>query len=392
MIKSYLKIALRHLQKNKLYAFVNIIGLSIGITSCILIGMYIFHELSYDKFHANADRIVRVTMEYRAAGTVNKTAVTGTKVGPQFKRTFPAVEAFTRTFRYARVIGYGNKVFDEKNVLYADSAFFHIFSFRLLRGNRHTALSSTDNIVLTESMAKKYFGNEDAMGKTLRVSDTKDYIVSGIAADVPANSQLQFSCILPFNSLISTQEEEQWWSANYVTYLLLQQPSQISVLAGQVINYMKGVTKEELHMEGSDYLTYQLEPLKRVHLYSSLDGLEPNGSIIYVYALSIIAVLILSIACVNYTNLAIAQSTGRGTEVGIRKVMGAQLPQLFSQFLGESFLLTFIALLIGIIAGIVLLPLFNTVAGKSLSAAALFEPFLLTGFITIGNGDKHSRR
>jgi putative ABC transport system permease protein len=383
MLKSYFKVALRTLRKNKLYSFINIAGLTVGITSCILIGLYVFNELSYDNFNKNAERIVRVTMEYNTAGTVNKTAVTGTKTGPQFKRTFPAIKAFARTIKAKRTIAYDNKVFNENNVLYADSPFLQIFSFKLLQGNANTALSSLDNIVITKSMAKKYFGKEEAIGKTLRVEDAKDFVVSGVAEDVPANSQIQFDFIIPFGNQRLARQEEQWWTANFVTYLLLQQPSQIASLQQQITQYMKGVTKDELKMEGNDYLTYHLEPLKKVHLHSSLDGLEPNGNITYVYVLSIISILILIIACVNYTNLATVQATGRGTEVGIRKVLGALQSQLFGRFIGESFILTCIALILSVTISLMLLPTFNTIAGKTLTAALLIKPLPIMSLLLL---------
>ncbi len=383
MFKSYFKVAWRTLRKNKLYSFINLAGLTVGITSCILIGLYVFNELSYDNLNKNEERIVRVTMEYSQGGTVNKTAVTGTKTGPQFKRTFPAVEAFARTIKVKKIVGYSNKVFNENNVLYADSAFLQIFSFKLLQGNANTALTSPNNIVITKSIAKKYFGNENPIGKTLRVADTKDFIISGVADEVPANSQVQFDFIIPFGNLGAAKKDEEWWSANYVTYLLLQQPSQIASLQQQITEYMKSVTKDELKMEGSSYLTYRLEPLKQVHLHSSLDGLEPNGNITYVYVLSLVSILILIIACVNYTNLATAQAAGRGTEVGIRKVLGAVQSQLFGRFIGESFILTLIALILSVIISIMLLPAFNAVAGKALTIALLFQPLPLSSLLLL---------
>ena len=174
MLKNYFNIAWRNLRKTRLYSFVNIIGLTIGITSCILIALYIETEWSFDRFHKNADRIVRVTMEYSNGGTVGQFATTGTKVGPQFRRSFPAVTAFARTFKYPRVVRYGDKVFDEKNFLYADSSFFSIFSFKLFKGNLTSVLSVPHQLVITESMARKYFGAEDPVGKTLLVANS-DY-------------------------------------------------------------------------------------------------------------------------------------------------------------------------------------------------------------------------
>ena len=162
MIRNYFKTALRNLRKNKLYSAINIFGLTVGLAACLLIGVYINHELSYDKFNVNANRIVRATMEYGSAGTVNTTATTGTKVGPQFKRMFPSVEEYARTFISHNVVKSGDKIFDEPRILYADQPFFKIFSFHLVEGDAATALDAPDKIVITQSMAKKYFGNEES--------------------------------------------------------------------------------------------------------------------------------------------------------------------------------------------------------------------------------------
>src|SRR5450432_595612 len=225
MLKNYFKVAWRNLKKNKLYSFVNIVGLTVGITSCVLIGLYIGHEWSYDRFHRNADRIVRITTEYSNGGTVESFAQTGTKVGPQFKRTFPSIEAFTRTFKFARVISYHDKVFNEKNFFYADSDFFHIFSFRLVEGNPAIALNAPHQLVITESTAKKYFGKEDPMGKILFVANSDNYTVTGVIQDAPANSQMKFDFIGSFSSLSASKYEE-WGTANYITYFLLNHKDQ----------------------------------------------------------------------------------------------------------------------------------------------------------------------
>lgn len=383
MFKNYFKTAWRNLKKNKFYTFINIIGLTIGITSCILIGLYITHELSYDKFNKNADRIVRVTMDYGGDGSSEKVAVTGTKAGPQFKRTFPAVEAFCRMVKFSEVVKHNDKLFDEKNFLYADSSFFKIFSFKLLQGDANTVLDAPDKIVLTKTTAEKYFGNENAIGKILLLNNNKDYEVTGIVADAPGNSQIQFDFIASFSSLGASKTED-WWSANYVTYLLVNKPENIAPLQKQVTAYMKTNVAKELNLTGSDYLTYYLEPLKKVHLYSSLEGLEPNGNISYIYILGIVAFLILLIACINYTNLATAQSASRGAEIGIRKVFGAYKWQLFYQFISESAILTFIALLFAFFISIELLPLFNSVSGKSITAGMLLKPLPVFSIVLLG--------
>jgi putative ABC transport system permease protein len=384
MLKNYFKVAMRSLRKNKLYSFVNILGLTIGITCCILIGLYIGHEWSYDRFHKNADRIVRITSEYSNGGTVERFAQTGTKAGPQFKRTFPSVEAFARTYKSARVISYQNKVFDEKNFLFADSDFFRIFSFRLIEGNPAVALNAPHQVVISESMAKKYFGKDDPVGKILFVANSNNYIVTAVVQDVPANSQMKFDFIASFTSLDASKYEE-WGTANYITYLLLNRKDQIPQMQRQIMSYMNSPQlRKEINVTGSDYSTYNLEPLKKVHLYSSLDGFEPNGNITYIYILGAIAVLILVIACANYTNLATAQSAGRSGEIGIRKVLGAGRGQLFAQHLGESLLLSFIAIILAIVLSILLLPLFNRLADKSFMSGLFFRPVILISLIILG--------
>lgn len=221
MIKNYFKTAFRSLGKNKLYTAINIFGLSIGLAACLLIGVYINHELSYDKFNANANRIVRVTMEYEQAGTVNSVATTGTKVGPQLKRTFPAVEEYVRTFKSHNVIKSGDKIFDEPNILYADPAFFKIFSFHIIKGDAVTALDAPDKIVITQSIAKKYFGDEDPINKTF-TSGGKELRVSAVCEDVPQNSQIKFDFVTQFLNLGNGVQNETWWTANWITYLLLK--------------------------------------------------------------------------------------------------------------------------------------------------------------------------
>jgi putative ABC transport system permease protein len=384
MLRSYFKIAWRGIRKNKLYSFVNIAGLTMGIASCLLIGLYVWNELTYDGFHKNAGRIVRTIMEYQFSGTKDKIAVTGSKAGPEFKRQFPEVESYVRTMKGAMSIANGTKAFDEKNVLYADADFFSVFSFPLLRGNPAKVLDGPNKIVLTGKAARKYFGEENPIGKILRINGGADYEVTGIAAEPPLNSQIQYDIIISFRS-IGASKWEKWTEANYVTYLLLKKDDQIASLERQLQEYAKRVKQQEFGLanESTDYVTFHLEPLRSVHLYSSIPGLEPNGNIVYVYILSIVALLILLIACVNYTNLATAQSVSRGTEIGIRKVMGAGKAQLLRQFLGESFMLTLIALLLSFAVSVMMLPLFNTITGKNFSADAFLSPFFLAAALML---------
>lgn len=383
MIKSYFKIAWRNLRKNKLYALINIIGLTVGIVSCLLIGIYIKHEMSYDRFNENASRIVRVTMDYSGSDAPQKIAVTGTKVGPQFKRSFPEVADFVRTIKSTKVIRYTDRVFEEKNILYADSSFFKVFSFKLVNGNAATALNAPDKIVISQTAAKKYFAAEDPIGKVLKVGE-KSFMVSAIAADAPTNSQIQFDFLIPFSTLTYSKQEK-WWEANYITYLLLKNEGEISPLQKLITGFMNTVSKTELNMVGKQYLTYHLEPLTSVHLHSNLpDAFEPNGSITYIYILSAVASLILLIACVNYVNLAIAQSAGRGAEIGIRKVLGAAKTQLFNQFIGESVFIAAISVALAFALAFALLPVFNQISGKHLAYTVLFDPLILIILVVLG--------
>ena len=374
MFRNYFITAWRNLRRNKLYTTINIFGLSVGLAACLLIGVYISHELSYDKFNVNANRIVRATMEYGSAGTINTTATTGTKVGPQFKRMFPSIEEYARTFITHNVVKSGDKIFDEPRILYADPSFFKIFSFHIVEGDALTALDAPDKIVITQSMAKKYFGNEDALNKTL-TSGGKDLRVFAVCEDVPQSSQIKFDFATQFLNLGNGVKDETWWTANWITYFLLHNEKDIPLLQKQIIDYMKtpGV-KTDAGLQGKDYLTYHLEPLIKVHLYSSLAGFEPNGSITYIYMFAVIALLILIIACANYTNLATAQSSGRSGEIGMRKVMGASKRQVFLQFMSESSMVTFIAAILALVLSVLLIPYFNSITGKQFAVNILLQP------------------
>jgi putative ABC transport system permease protein len=380
MFKNYFKTALRNLRKNKLYSVINIFGLTVGLAACLLIGVYINHELSYDKFNVNADRIVRVTMEYKNSETVNTTASTGTKPGPQFKRTFPSIQEYARTYITHRVIKNGDKVFDEPDVLYADQPFFKIFSFPIIEGNTATALDAPDKIVVTKSMAKKYFGNDDPINKTLSIGD-KDFRVSAVCQDVPQNSQIKFDFAIQFSNLNNVKDET-WWTANWITYFLVKDKKDIPQLQQQINSYMRTPeVRAEAGLKGTDYLAYHLEPLTKVHLYSKLPGFEPNSSITYIYMLALIALLILIIACANYTNLATAQSAGRSGEIGMRKVMGASKRQVFFQFISESSVITFLAAGLAFLLSVFLIPYFNQVTGKHFTPDILIQPMPILALI-----------
>ncbi len=373
MFKNYFKISLRNIRKNKLYAAINIFGLSIGLAACLIIGIYIHHELSYDQFNKNADRIVRVTMEYKMAGDVSSDAVTGTKVGPQFKRTFPEITDYVRTYIAGRVVSHGQESFKEPRVLYADPGIFKVFTFPIIDGTAATALDAPDKVVITQAMARKYFGSGNPIGQTLTIGE-KEMQVSAVCEDVPDNSQLKFDFVTRFLNLNGVQKET-WWTANWITYLLLQNKSDIAPLQKKIDTYMQTAdVRADAGVKGSDYLHYNIQPLTRVHLYSDLPGFEPNGSITYIYFFVAVALLILIIACANYINLATAQSVKRTGEIGIRKVMGASGKQVFAQFMTEATSIALMSAAISIFICFLALPLFNRITGMSFDMSAILKP------------------
>jgi putative ABC transport system permease protein len=381
MLKSYLTIAWRNLAKNRLYSLVNIGGLTIGIACCILIGLYLANELSYDRFHQNAGRIVRATTEFTTNGTVSQVGQTGSMCGPRLAAAFPQIEAFCRFQNFQPyVVRYGDKTFVEPRFLFADSSFFRIFSFPLIEGDARTALTAPHTIVISRSMEKKYFGEGQGLGKVLRVGGTTDYEVTGVAQDAPANSQIRFNFLASYTSLPNANQPT-WSIEIYTTYFLLRDPNDRVGLERAIRTYMGN--QKDADMASGDYLTYHLEPLTRVHLYSSLEGLEPNGNITYIYILGAIALLILSIASVNYTNLATAQSVRRVPEIGIRKVLGSSQRQLFGQFIGESLLLNLIAFIFAIWAAILLLPVFDRLVERPLGIGELGHPQVIAGMILL---------
>ena len=372
MLKNYFKTAFRNLWRNKTASAINIFGLTIGLTCCLLIALYIQHELSYDKFQTKGDRIARVIMEYKfdGSGASQKGNYTSVRVAPVFKRTFPEVESAVKMTNYSRVIRYGDKLIDEKNFMYADSTFFNIFSFKLLRGDAHSVLSASHDVVLTESTAKKYFGNEDPVGKVLQAgNDSILYRVTGIMQDCPANSQIKCDFVSSFSSLGLTPDyEETYWDANYTTYLLLKNKDAVNSLQSKLPAFMK----KEMEGKGAT-INFYLEPFAWIHLHSDYDSFTPNNNIAYIYILAAVALLILIIACFTYINLSTARSLERAKEVGIRKVIGAGKKQLFIQFLGESTIICLLAVIFSLLMARLLLPAFNELTNEPLQSTALFS-------------------
>ena len=382
MLKNYFLVALRSLWRNKLIMGINIMGLSVGMASCLLIAIYVFHETSYDSFHENADRIVRATMEMSFSGNVTSVSVTGTRVLPEFKRTFPEVEDGVRHFPVSTVMQYEDKVFREAGFVYVDSSFFKIFSFRLLQGNPASVLNNPNQLVLSVSAARKYFGDDDAIGKVVRINNGQDFTVTGVVEDCPANSQIRFDMLASWASLTDpVYTTESWFDASHYTYLLLRDASMTQSFESKVQEYFKKMAQAD---GGENYLTIHVQPMKEVHLNAIVEGgFEPGSDHQYVYIFSIVALFILIIASANYINLVTARASVRAREVGLRKVVGASRRQLVVQFMGESILVLTVALLIALFLMEIALPALSLQGGKTFTVQSILKPFPLLTFLSV---------
>src|SRR5664279_1692339 len=266
MLKSYVQIAFRNFIKNGLSSVIIVLGLSIGLCSCLLIGLYIRSELNYDRFQVNGDRIFRVIMDYSFNGSPEskKGNFTSMKVAPVTKKNFPEVREAIRMDKYPTVIRDRDKLLNEQNFFYADSGFFRVFSFPLLKGNPSTALNAPNQMIITESTAKRYFGKEDPMGKMLNLdTDNKPYRVTGVVADCPTNSQIKFDFLASFISYNMKHEMSTYWNANYTTFLLLRDARSVHQLEKQVNAFMK----KEMAGQGAG-IQYSFEPFLDIHLHS----------------------------------------------------------------------------------------------------------------------------
>jgi putative ABC transport system permease protein len=380
MLKNYILVAFRNLLKNKSASLINILGLAIGLCSCLLIGIYIRNELNYDRFEKNGDRIFRVIMEYSFDGSnaSKKGNFTSMKVAPTMRRKFPEVENAVRMHKSPRVIRYKENLLNEKAFMYVDSGFFKLFSFALLEGDQEKALHAPHQLVLTKSTALRYFGLEDPVGKMMQVgTDSVPYLITGIVQDCPSNSQIKFDFLASFTSL-DMSEEQSYWDANYTTFLLLKDPASANKLEQKINTFMKNETAGQ-----GVSIQFSLEAFMRIHLYSDYGGFEPNNNIKYIYILEGVAILLLIIACFTYINLNMARSVERAKEVGVRKVIGAGKGQLFWQFIGESTILCLIAVVFSFIAAYFLLPIFNQLTGKELPVRSLFSLKVLTGALIL---------
>ena len=359
MFRNYFKVALRNVRRNKLFSAINILGLAVGMACSIFILLWVQHERSYDRFHANGKNIYRVTVELSGL----KACINAAPLANAMLREMPEVKNAVMMWAVGGLMKYGDRQFEEKGVYCADSTFLEVFSFPLIKGDKKTALNSPNNILITQRAAKKYFGNEDPMGKVLSRYGSEKFTVTGVLADIPENSHLQFDFILPSRFFKRTSNDfvnNVWDNFNYYVYVQLAENSPLPKANKQVNDIMRTNEKElNIHLS--------LQPLHDIHLHSNFLGdVEGNGNIQYVRIFSLVAIIVLIVACINFMNLATARSSRRAKEVGMRKVAGAKRLQLIRQFLGESVMIAFIALIIAIGIVWLLLPAFNNLAGKQI--------------------------
>ncbi len=373
MIKNYLKIAYRNIRKHLGYSLINVTGLAIGMACCILILLFVFDELSYDKFHENHDRIYRVTRKwFNADGVVNlHLGHVAPPVAPLLENDFPEILHAVRLVGVdGLLVGTEAAFYEESRFFFAEEDVFDVFTLDMVAGDPTTALKDPFCVVITDEMAERYFGSQDPMGKsiTIQAADQRaDMKVTGVMKPIRHNSHFHADFLGSFKTyeaVVGDEEMQRWASNNYATYLLMQEGYDIGRLKSQLDPFI------DRHMSQgmSEKTKLELQRLTDIHLYSHLDSeIEANSDITYVYVFSIIALFILLIACVNFMNLATARSAGRAKEVGLRKVIGAQRPQLIRQFLSESIMTAIISLLIAIGIVLLVLPPFSQFLGRDLN-------------------------
>jgi putative ABC transport system permease protein len=390
MLKNYFKIAVRNLWKHRVYSLINILGLTVGMTAFYLIFLYVHFELSYDAFHSKADRIYRVVCDIKTPTETIPAGGPSWAVPPYAKLDFPEIESAVRLSGGSLLVRKGNIKFQEENSLFADSAFFHVFDFKLLQGDPTTALKEPMSLVFSETAAKKYFGNSNPIGQVLLLTgDGLPVKVTGIMKDIPENSQIKADMLVSMTTLTQKLDsglDNQWGNYGAQAYLLLKPGTNPKVLESKFPAFLvrrNGTEMKQLQM----YPTLLLEPLRDVYLRSTRNG-SKTGNINNVYIFSVVAIFILLIASINFVNLTTARSAERAKEVGIRKVVGALKTQLARQFMGESILICVIAFVLTVGLAALLMHEFNQLSGKIISKGVFEHPLyifiLLLAAIAIG--------
>ena len=388
MFRNYLTVAVRHLNRRKGYSFINMMSLALGIACALLILLYIRDELSYDRYHGKADRIYRVISEERDRDQVIRTAEVMMPTAKFMREDFPEVEDMVRFVPpgNAWMIKYGDRGFYERDFYLADSSVFNVFDVPLVAGDPRTALAGIDKVVLSESVARKYFGDENPMGKILDAEGSFHFEVTGVMRDLPANTHLGFDILAAFRiqEHYADKPADVWdWRRSY-SYVLLREGSDPDELEARLPAFVEKYVGDQYDGESSS-LTFRLQPVTDIHLHSHLEReLTPNSDIRYVYLFGAIAVFIILIACINFMNLATARSAGRAGEIGLRKTFGAARGQVIRQFISESMLMTGLAVGIALLLAMLSLHWFNLLTGKSLSLNADTAWFAMGAVVAIG--------
>jgi len=393
MLRNYFLIAIRNIIRQKGYFLINIAGLSIGMACSFLIFLWVLDEINYDCFNENLEEIHRVIVDVDFTDKREKIAVVPAALGPALKNEYPEILNFSRVqLSNNLVLSHKDKSFNENNIAFVDPTFLDIFTYSLEKGKKQHALSDPKSIVITNSIAEKYFGNDDPIGKTLTLNSEYHFKVTAILKDIPGNSHLRFNILIPVNYFTSSGEElNNWADYNYYLYVLLKKNTSIEDIDLKISH---AIQKHDPEYEADGAPTHiLLQGLKEIHLHSSdlIASFSTQGDITYVYIFSIIAIIVLLIACINFMNLTTARAGRRAKEIGMRKVSGAIRSDIIKQFYGESLLMTFIAMIFAIALVEFLLPTFNTLSEKSISfdfstsyeiIIAFFLISILTGIIS----------
>jgi len=400
MIRNYIKTAFRSLMKNKGFTFINVLGLALGLATCLLIVFYVFDELSYDRYNVKADRVFRLNYDIKFGGVQNPYAITPPIAGAALKADFPEVEEVARfRNRGGNKVKKGAQNIQEDRMVYADNSVFDVFTLPIINGDAAHALTEPHTIVVTADIAKKYFGKTNVVGQVLTLNDTSLFKITAVIKNIPQQSHFHFDFIMSMPTILAESRDNSWLFNNFNTYILLKPGVNYKYLAAKLPEFLHrhagAQLQSTLHMDFAAFeksgnsLKFTLIPLKNIHLQSAmLDEFEPNGDITYVYIFSAIAIFILLIACVNFMNLSTARSANRAREVGVRKVLGSPRKYLVAQFLTESILVTLVGAAIAVFAAWAFLPLFNQLSGKQLTVTphilAWLIPALLIIILVIG--------
>ena len=386
MLKNYLNIAIRSLKRQKVHSFINIVGLSLGLSACIIISLYVRYELSFEQMHENRDRIFRVTTSLETPERNTNIAVTPARV-PLISRTdYPQVETVTQVFDFSQGRRYLTRVDDnsfyETDLFFADQHFFEIFQYAFVAGDPKTALDGPNKVVLTEEMARKYFGDKDAYGQSMQVNNGT-YEVTGVIKDIPENTMIRFDFLYSLATIGQQARDTGWFPMNYLTYVQTKENADAEVYINALNKRLQDEFGEQLKAQGIS-MEYTLQPFTEMHYTTTIENDYSNvvnPSVIYAFVM--IAAFILLIACINYINLSTAKSEKRAREVGLRKVLGAQRKQLISQFYGETLLITTISVILAVVVTELLLPVFNNISASNLDVNYFDDPEVLLSLVVV---------